>query len=158
ETNVPSDLQDVVSVSGGAFHVLALKRDGSVATWGATNILPIPAGLSGVVAINAGQYLSMGLKSDGTFVTWGEISNPVVTQMPSGLNQVKDVQMGLTHGFALKNDGTVIGWGAMPSLQGPIPVPVPLDLNGVMAISAGENHDLIITPRPQVTGISSPVN
>ncbi len=89
-------LQEVASVAAGAFHSLALLRDGTVMSWGsnidgelgvgtdATNSdVPVPVCtvaespcqpehyLSEVVAIAAGGWHSLALLKNGTVMAWG---------------------------------------------------------------------------------------
>src|SRR5207253_648780 len=73
ETNVPAGLSNVVAISAGGYHSVALKSDGTVVVWG-YNLdfeVDVPAGLNNVVAIAAGFYHTVALKSDGTIVSWG---------------------------------------------------------------------------------------
>src|SRR5258706_3249910 len=48
QTNVPPELTNVVAVVGGLRHNLALRADGTVATWGANDLgqKKVPIGLS----------------------------------------------------------------------------------------------------------------
>jgi hypothetical protein len=121
-------------VSAGFDFSVALKSDGTLATWGdnthgqlgdgsRTNRL-IPAtvpGLSGVVAVKAGHGYVVALKSDGTVVAWGynafrtlgdgtqtDRLTPVVVP---GLAGAVAVAAGATHTLALNSDGTVMAWG-----------------------------------------------
>ncbi len=89
-----SGLDGLVAVAAGDRHALALKRDGTVWTWGynpygqlgatsqetcelADTALPCSrrplqvAGLSGVTAVGAGSRHSLAVKSDGTVWAWG---------------------------------------------------------------------------------------
>jgi len=59
-------LSNVVAISAGSIHSLALKNDGSVISWG-YNIdgeATIPPGVSNVVAISAGFYQSLAIIAD----------------------------------------------------------------------------------------------
>src|SRR5258707_1341560 len=71
--HAPTGLSNVVAVSAGGWHSLALKADGTVTGWGAKvygEDSP-PAGLSNVLAIAGGGQFSLALKNDSTVVAWG---------------------------------------------------------------------------------------
>ena len=74
----------IPQISGGGYHSLALKSDGTVWSWGRNNFgqlgnskrskknTPVPViNLEDVIAIAAGTWHSMALKSDGTVWMWG---------------------------------------------------------------------------------------
>jgi hypothetical protein len=60
-------------VSGGGYHKLGLKYNGTVVSWDYNNYgqTDIPGNLTGVIAVAAGAYHSVALKSDGTAIAWG---------------------------------------------------------------------------------------
>ena len=69
---MPAGLSNVVAISAGGFHSLALKGDGTVVAWGAgepnnpSDLFgfgqsTVPPGLSGVIAIAAGGWNSVAL-------------------------------------------------------------------------------------------------
>src|SRR5699024_5466640 len=75
-------LSDVIQVAGGAYASFALRRDGTVWSWG-----------SGT-ALGTGSY-------------W---NNAFLTQQVP-LNDVSSITAGEDHVLALRNDGTVWSWG-----------------------------------------------
>jgi alpha-tubulin suppressor-like RCC1 family protein len=131
----------VIAISAGASYSLALKKNGSVVSWGlnhrgqlgdGTTVLrraPVPVhGLgpgSGVSAVSAsGGFWSLTLKSDGTVLSWGNndsgqlgdgtTSSRSVPRPVSGFgvgSGVVSVAAGGLHGLALKRNGAVLAWG-----------------------------------------------
>jgi alpha-tubulin suppressor-like RCC1 family protein len=129
-------LSDVVAISAGDGHSIALKKDGTVRTWGyngqgqlgngamADSHFPTPvqvSSLSEIKAIAAGDRHCLALKDDGTVWTWGsnwygQLGDGTKRHSPSsiqvnGLSDVTAIAAGLGHSLALKNDGTVWAWG-----------------------------------------------
>jgi alpha-tubulin suppressor-like RCC1 family protein len=151
---IPAGLTGIKALSGGRYHSLALKNDGTVVAWGAVTNPPggqvafgqsiVPPGLNNVTAISAGGYHSLALKSDGTVIAWGAGTNRVQnstvhygqSQVPTNLSNVKAIAAGAYHSLALKNDGTVVSWGYQTN--------VPPNLTNVTAIAAGFAHNLAL--------------
>lgn len=123
------------AIAAGGHHVLALKADGTVWSWGANDTgqlgtndgpareAPAPiAGLSSVAAIATGYGHSLALKVDGTVWAWGDNSfaqlgdgtqtNRTSPVQISGLSDVVAIAAGRMHSMALRADGTVWTWGA----------------------------------------------
>lgn len=65
ETNIPTDLKNVISIAAGSSHSLALKGDGTVVGWGGNfyGQISIPVGLTNVVAIAARYGHSLALQA-----------------------------------------------------------------------------------------------
>jgi alpha-tubulin suppressor-like RCC1 family protein len=141
QTNFPPGQTNVVGISGGAFHGLAVKNDGSVIAWGYNGFgqTNVPAGLSDSVQVAAGMQHSLALRADGTVVAWGG-NLYGQTNVPSGLSNVVAIAAGWYHNLALKADGTVTAWGYNNFGQ----TNVPSGLSNVVAIAAGEYHSLAL--------------
>ena len=123
-------------VSGGIFHTVAIKTDGTLWIWGynaqgqlGTNdgtyrYTPVTtfAGGTNWKQICAGVVHSAAIKTDGTLWTWGENGyaqlgindttnrNTPVTTFAGGTNW-KQVSSGENHTVAVKTDGTLWNWG-----------------------------------------------
>ncbi|MCP3875173.1 MAG: tandem-95 repeat protein, partial [Desulfobacteraceae bacterium] len=127
-------LSDVISISGGASHSIALKENGTVWTWGNNNSGQLGDGantsqnapvqvtdLSNVTSIAGGSSHTLALKADGTVWAWGHngygqlgdgtTSNQNVPVQVADLSNVISIACGDVHSMALKNDGSVWTWG-----------------------------------------------
>ncbi len=150
QTDVPPGLGEVVMVSSGWRHNLALRSDGTVAGWGwnqdGQTTIPLALGdplLANVTAVSAGDYHSMALLENGSVVAWGgdadgQRSVPVDLTLPTA--DVVAISAGSYHSVALNRDGTVVAWGDDDYQQ----TAVPPGLTNVVAISAGGYHTLAL--------------
>ena len=127
----PQGLTNVVAVSGGYAFTIALRANGTVAAWGASNTTNVPAGLSNVVAVSAGDSHGMALKADGTVVAWGD-GTYGKTNVPSNLSNVVAIAAGPLSSQALRRDGVVVAWGQHDY----VPINVPVLLSNVVGIAA----------------------
>jgi alpha-tubulin suppressor-like RCC1 family protein len=126
-------LTNVVAISAGRYHALALKGDGSVVAWGDNRFgqTSVPAGLTDVVAIAAGGEHSVALRRNGTVVVWGDNEYGELS-VPPGLGTVVAISAGGQHSLALKRDGTVAMWGFSGTYR-----VLPVGLSNVVAVVAG---------------------
>src|SRR6266545_1187550 len=110
---------DAVELGGGREHVIALRTDGTVWTWGSSQYgqlgsggtanRPTPGlvtGLAGVTQVAGGHYHSLALLGDGTVT---RRTTPVQVRNLSG---VAAIGCGRDHGLAVLGDGTARSWGA----------------------------------------------
>jgi predicted alpha-1,2-mannosidase len=128
-------------IAAGEDHSLALRTEGTVASWGYNynNRITPPESLAQVVAVSAGNKYSLALKADGTVVAWGDNFGGRATP-PRGLPRVMAVAAGYSHALALCADGTVTGWGTATDGR----TTPPAGLRGVIAIAAGRDHSLAL--------------
>ena len=167
-------VEQVKQLAGGDDFTLALKADGTVLAWGKndegqvgngrqnTVLSPVQV-LSGAQAVAAGGAHSIALKSDGTVWAWGDnnagqvgdgsMTRRLLTPVQvSNLNNVIAISAGSIHSIALRADRTVWTWGGNNTGQlgngangGPVSHPVQVqNLNDVIAIAAGEDHNLVL--------------
>ncbi|MDZ7815278.1 MAG: hypothetical protein U5N86_04505 [Planctomycetota bacterium] len=180
---------NVLAISAGGAHNLALCEDGSLWAWGhngggqigngkggewdSEELLPVrvrkPDGMGNVLAISAGGAHSLALCEDGSLWAWGynlfgQIGNgkvgeehlPVRVSKPEGMGNVVAISAGGVHNLALCQDGSLWAWGENYSGQigngkgidskEPLPVRVskPEGMGDVLAISAGSAYSLAL--------------
>jgi hypothetical protein len=81
----PEEAIGVVSIAAGSKGVIALKKDGSVISWGYSGFLEIPQAVySGVIGVSAYNNTFAALKDNGSIVFWnsGDSSNPSIISPP----------------------------------------------------------------------------
>ncbi len=109
---VPPDLADVIQISAGAGHNLALKSNGTVVAWGLNDHgqTDVPADLPKVVSIATGHFHSLALTADGRVIGWG-FNNHAQLNPPRDLSHVSAIAAQGWHSAALTADGRVVVWG-----------------------------------------------
>jgi alpha-tubulin suppressor-like RCC1 family protein len=132
-------LTNVVTISTGFYHSMAIKADGTTWIWGrndtgqlgdntsTNNPTPTMLNLDNVVDIAGGFFHTLAVKADGSVWTWGlndygqlgdgtYNSHYIPVQIP-GINNVKKVAGGYSFSLTINNDGTVSAWGSNDSGQ-----------------------------------------
>jgi alpha-tubulin suppressor-like RCC1 family protein len=152
KTIVPPGLTNVVALSGGLNHNLALKADGTVVAWGDNYYgqSDVPSTLTNVVAVKACEDRSLALRADGIMLSWGNgvktvppgsegLSN-VTSQAwlvgPAGLSNIVVMAGGVLHSAVLLANSKVIAWGLNNVGQ----TTVPAGLNQVISLAAAGNQ------------------
>jgi hypothetical protein len=95
----------VVAIAAGT--CLAVKRDGTIVTWGPDPSgihLLLPPGLSNVVSVAGGDNHFLAAIRDGTVVAWG-VNYDGRTNIPPGLPPASLVSAGPAHSSALVGSG-----------------------------------------------------
>ncbi len=124
------------SVAAGSYHVLALKKDGSLWSWGFNNDgqlgtgnysdtnRPVRVGTAyDWIKISPGAIHSLALKSDGTLWAWGNNgsgrlglgTSSGMINTPQQVGTAADwakMDAGSLSSMAIKSDGTLWGWGS----------------------------------------------
>jgi len=161
------------AISAGFGHVIALKADGTVSSWGSDSFGQLGVGrllqsntplatsaIPGVVTIASGTQHALALRNDGSAWAWGSNSsgqlgdasttNRSIPVQVKGLTGVIAIDAGDYHSVALKNDGSVWTWGMGSRLGNgastalqTTPVQVS-GLTGVIAVAAGDSHTIAV--------------
>jgi hypothetical protein len=139
QTTIPANMGDVVAISAGRSHALALNSQGRVFAWGNNHAGQInaPSGTSGYVAVSAGDSHSLALTAAGTVHSWGNLR-----WVDTELRNVVAIAAGYDYSLALKADGTVVEWdkSRYNSTNGVT------ELHDIVAIATGANTGGAILP------------
>jgi len=139
-------LSNIVSISAGTSHTLALKDDGSVWGFGTNNDGELGIGNTNevsspvkvifpedvnIIQVSAGSDFSMAIDDNGNLWAWGKNNNgqmalgeentqdqltPIKIAIPNNL-KVKSLATGKAHVLVLTENGAVYGWGLNFSSQ-----------------------------------------
>ena len=132
--NTVTSITKYTKINVGSSHVLALKENGIIYTWGNNNYGQLGNG-DNIISntqlqlgsdnnwtdISVFAYSNIALKSDGTIWVWGAndygqladgtvLSSNIPLQVGTDTNWSKIIS-GYDHFLAIKSDGTLWGWG-----------------------------------------------
>ena len=141
QTEVPTNLDDVVNVTGGDFHTLALHRNGTLLGWGynGDGQINVPTNPLPFVSIASGAAHNLAINEAGSVVAWGRNDSGQCT-VPASANSVLAVAAGDSHSLALLSAGTMVAWGDNTYGQ----VSGAGSYSGIRSIAAGRNHNLAL--------------
>jgi alpha-tubulin suppressor-like RCC1 family protein len=115
QSTIPSGLSNVVAISAGNYHSVALKADGTVVCWGQNDQgqCNVPGGLNDVRTVIAGAYHNLAIKANGTIVSWGAAGSGQRI-IPNILGWQRAISWAENAGeqyVSLTTNGTTCEWG-----------------------------------------------
>jgi hypothetical protein len=123
QTSVPTNLDDAVAITGGDYHSVAIRHDGTLVAWGFDDDgqIDVPTNSLPFVQVAAGADHNLAIAEDGSVVAWG-LNDSGQTDVPSTVSSALSVAAGDFHSLALLSSGTVVAWGDNTYGQTSIPV------------------------------------
>src|SRR5262249_6912019 len=102
-------LSNVTAIAAGEYHSLALKRDGSVVTWGDNSFSQssVPAGLSNVLSVAAGYEHTLVVSA----VSAATSTVTVASSVTYGSSTLVQLQLRDPQGTPLTHGGTIVTIG-----------------------------------------------
>lgn len=150
---IPADLGPITAIALGEFHILALRKDGTVRAWGrpGSTELQVPEGLNNVVAVATCNGASFALQADGTVVGWG--ISFTGSPDPTDWTDVVQLSAGQAHLLMLRSDYRVRAWGWNQEGQ----ARAPENMGKVVGVGASYNTSFAWTEDGQFYGWGSDV-
>ncbi len=141
QRNIPEINQDVIAISAGFGHSMALLADSTVVVWGSNSHgqKDVPDSLVGVSMISAGEIHSLALLDSGKIVAWGD--NSFGQLDVSDTLEAMFIDAGHFHNLAILSDSTVIAWGKNDFGQ----TNVPVITEKIIDVAAGEFHSVALS-------------
>lgn len=180
EPTLAANTSNTIAVAAGDFFTLALKKDGTVWSWGLNDYgqlgyqttqnsqvaAQIP-GLSNIIAISVGNDFSIALNNMGEVFTWGSndcgqlgdgtTNHRWQPRKIAGLSNIFMITAGAYHGMALTNKGDVKAWGCNDSGQlgdgtnTSRYLPVAINgLSSIQTIALGYSHSLALDSKGRI--------
>jgi alpha-tubulin suppressor-like RCC1 family protein len=143
---------NALAIVAGRGFSLALRKDGTVVSWGENYV---PKELADMIGIAADSAHSWVLKRGGTVLGWWKEESPTYGLLTAeGLSNVVAIAVGSgpqggTRGVALLRNGTVGHWGIESEHKEATP---PAGLSNVVAVAAGASHSLALKSDGTVVG------
>jgi hypothetical protein len=112
QTDVPTNLDDAVSVAGGDYHTVAIRHDGTLVAWGFDDEgqVDVPTNSLRFVSVASGADHNLAIAEDGSVVAWGRDDSGQI-DVPGTVSSALSVAAGNSHSLALLASGTVVAWG-----------------------------------------------
>ncbi|WP_339250843.1 fibronectin type III domain-containing protein [Paenibacillus sp. FSL P2-0136] len=128
-------LENIIQIDFSYMHGAALKKDGTVWTWGfnaygqlgngSTYDAPVPAkvqNLSNIIKISSSYAHNLALTGEGKVWSWGDnahgelgdgtvVQNRLVPVRAAHLDGIADIEAAEFYSFAVKMDGSLWAWG-----------------------------------------------
>ena len=150
QTTIPPQATNVLAFTGGDYHCMALRADGSVLAWGYNNYgsTNVPPNATNAIAIAAGSMHGLALRDDGAVIRWGPIRDSQRLDIPpEATNGVAlAAGTGAQHALLLRADGNVVEVGNDNYGLTNIPPQV----TNIVGIAAGAVHSVALRADGQV--------
>jgi len=131
---------EYTTIACGYDHVAAIRKDGTLVTWGK----PRKNSITHVdcIDVKCGYSHTVVLKKDGTIAMYNEMSGDQREGMPTN-GGYKEIACGSYHSVALHNDGSIVTWGSNDEYQLEN-CPSSTKIGEYIAIACGDYHSVAL--------------